>query len=250
MMTLSTSATPFAFTLPHTPVFPKRLNVTQPPLQNRHPCMCASPPSLPRRRLFHLALALAAISSPPAHASTVPAARTLLNGVLSGYGLPNVADATGTVPVVQQYGDAVVVRFFVPRSWVVRRAFDARTAQQGRASGLTAGDYRRGEGVALFVADRDADVATLVTPGDAVEGDADAVVIRDARMDDGARVLETTFETTTRSGYVVRRRAITRAIVAADGRVYALSGCAVAERWRTVKPLMQAAIDSFEVFRL
>lgn len=178
------------------------------------------------------------------------APRTVVNGVLSAYGLPTIREAVGYQTVVQQYGDSVVVTFQCPKSWVVRRALDGNAAQLGRASGLTAGDYRRSEGVALYVTDRQADVVELVTPGDAVRGDGEAMVVRDTYEDGDVRMIETKFESTTRSGYVIQRRALTCAVVAPDRRLYALSASCSDARWRKMQPVLHSIVDSFQVFRI
>lgn len=189
----------------------------------------------------------------------VPRARTVLNGVLSGYGLPNVGDAKGTTRVSEQYGDNIVVEFLVPASWLIVRAQDKRTPTSGRTSGLTAGDYRRAEGVAFYASSplngkkatwTPREVADLVTPGDAIVGKPIIDVISSEIQDDGSAILETSFESTTQSGYVVERRALTRSFTTKDGTLYALAGTCTAARWKKTRPNIFNALASFQVFRI
>lgn len=196
----------------------------------------------------------------------VPRPRTVLNGVLSGYGLPTVGDAKGTTRVSEQYGDNIVVEFLIPASWLIIRAQDKSTPTSGRTSGLTAGDYRRAEGVAFYASSSSSvssvdkgmkksswsprDVAELVTPGDAIVGKPIIDVISSETQEDGSTLLETSFESTTQSGYVVQRRAITRSFTTKDGTLYALSGTCTAARWKKARPNLLSALASFQVFRI
>jgi hypothetical protein len=90
--------------------------------------------------------------------------RQLVNGVLSAYGLPTMTDVVGLVPLLEQY-DKLVVSFDYPTDWLTQRnvlpatedAMDMKassaklsfgssvTPMEGRASGLTVGDYRKAE---------------------------------------------------------------------------------------------------------
>lgn len=216
-------------------------------------------PRLTRRSVGYL-LALASQATMPVeagHCVDVPRPRTVLNGVLSGYGLPTVGDAKGTTRVSEQYGDNIVVEFLIPASWLIIRAQDKRTPTSGRTSGLTAGDYRHAEGVA-FYASREGkksawspeEVAELVTPGDAIVGKPIIDVISSKTQEDGSTLLETKFESTTQSGYVVERRALTRSFTTKDGTLYALAGTCTAARWKKAQPNLLSALASFQVFRI
>lgn len=134
---------------------------------------------------------------------------------------------------------------------------------QGRASGLTAADYRRAEGVAFFVdrppgkpasvADVPTDwLAALVTPGDATGSLPEVRVTRDApsAADAAFRTFDTAFESTTVSGYTVERKARTRVTLLSDGRVYALAASCSAVRWKKIRDSLDVALDSFNVFLL
>jgi len=187
----------------------------------------------------------------------VPRPRTVLNGVLSGYGLPTVGDAKGITRVSEQYGDNIVVEFLIPASWLIVRAQDKRTVTSGRSSGLTAGDYRRAEGVAFYASiDKSKtswtprEVAELVTPGDAIVGKPIIDVISSKTQEDGSTLLETSFESTTQSGYVVQRRALTRSFTTKDGNLYALAGTCTSARWKKARPNLLNALASFQVFRI
>ena len=217
----------------------------------RQPTRCSA---VSRRAVVTRLLALCALPPMAVSAggvSDVPNARTVLNSVLSGYGLPQVRDISGFIYVREQFNDNVVVEFEVPSAWVVRRAMDRRTAQRGRVSGLTAGNYRTAEGVALYVTDDGrTELKDLVTPGDAIVGRPVVDVVSDVRAADGSRIIETKFESTTNSGYVVQRRAITRALNTIDGSTYALCATTTAARWKKMLPLFSRSLDSFQVFRV
>ncbi len=193
---------------------------------------------------------LPGVSAQAAGIGNTPNARTVLNGVLSAYGLPQFRDVAGFVVVREQYDDNIVVEFEVPAAWVVRRAADRRGAQRGRVSGLTAGDYRLAEGVALYVDEGQWELKELVTPGDAVVGRPVVDIVSVVSADDGSRIMQTKFESTTNSGYVVQRRAITRALRASDGATYALCATTSAARWKKMLPAFSHTLDSFQVYRI
>ncbi len=231
------------------------------------------------RRGYLKMLTLASLAAPllpvPSEAAP-PTTRTVVNGVLSAYGLPTLRDTPGFSPLVEQYGSGEVVEFLYPSAWVVARSVGRGTAaelnptvlskgqkgspQQGRSSGLTAGDYRRSEGLAFFVSiDKGArdvagwngmDIASLVTPGDATGQDPEVRITRDEVMPDGSRYIFTKYESTTASGYTVERKAITRAIVRSDGTLYALCGSCTANRWKKIKDSFDVALESFQVYKI
>lgn len=203
-----------------------------------------------------VALSVLLASSRDCNGASV-APRTILNGVLSGYGIPTLSDVGGYSSMLEQYGNTVV-QFIYPKAWVLARAEIGRSGQ-GR-TGLSVGDYRRAEGLALFsmyvgegVRAREVDgmdIARLVTPGDVTSMDPDVSVVRDVVRDDGYRVIDTVYESTTASGYTVERRGTTCAVVLSDGTLYALSGNCSSNRWKVARELFANCIDSFQVYRL
>jgi hypothetical protein len=163
-------------------------------------------------RLAVTAAAAAAVlpaTAKPASAFGVTS-RQLINGVLSGYGLPTLKDVEGLAPLLEQY-DRLVVELQHPSDWIIARnvlasSMDSDTIpestarlsfgasskpMEGRGSGLTVGDYRKAEGLAFFVSSdvpvgsKVVDLPTsaivnLVTPGDATSGVPECRVLKDS----------------------------------------------------------------------
>lgn len=235
-----------------------------------------------RAALQYMAAALSAgilLPSTPAHAGTNATGRTIVNGILSGYGLPTLRDVSGFTPILAQYG-ALVVRFQYPSAWVVSRnvapvadssgltqangrmsmgAADAPV--EGRSSGLTAGDYRKAEGLSFYVSRvpqgvkdvkdlSSSFIADLVTPGDATGSLPNAKVVADRVDEDGYRLIDTKYESITVSGYSVERRGRTRATVLSDGKLYALTAGCSDIRWKKVVDILDTSLGSFQVFRV
>lgn len=130
---------------------------------------------------------------------------------------------------------------------------------EGRASGLTVGDYRRAEGVSFFACDvkgkgvKDVEgqfIAELVTPGDARGTLPEVRVVKDSVDAEGYRVVDTRYESTTVSGYTVFRRGRTRATVLSDGKLYALTASCSENRWKKAGEMLGKSLDSFSVFRV
>lgn len=214
-----------------------------------------------------------------AEAATPPSKETIINSVLSAYGLPTIADKRGFTLLTQQYG-RLVVQFQYPSAWVVTRnvapssdpaelpiAGDAsnisfsKAPLEGRASGLTASDYRRAEGVAFFVTALPTSmgavsnvpirlITSLVTPGDATGVTSDVRVIEDSIDADGFRIIDTLYESTTISGYSIERKARTKATLLSDGKLYALNASCSAVRWKKMVENINACLNSFRVFIL
>lgn len=231
----------------------------------------SSPPTPVRaisRRACLLALALAPIA--PAIGAPAPPKETILNSVLSAYGLPTLSDKPGFSLLSHQYG-RLIVQFEYPTAWVVNRGPPSLTTPtEGRTSTLSAADYRRAEGLSFFAqpvtqkAVNDvpqSDIVRLVTPGDATTGDglvavsvtSDRMVKLEGEGDEsvqGFRVIETKYESTTASGYTVERKARTRCTVLKDGRLYALNGSGSANRWKKINADINTSLDSFRVFIL
>lgn len=252
------------------------------------PNVCKHFPSKSRRDCLRLIASVAGVSVFsvlgnffPVDSATagIPAAReTILNSVLGAYGLPTLKDVSGFTPLTLQYGK-LVVQFRYPSSWVVARnvapskdpsyapiynggmsgASDAPLL--GRTSGLTVGDYRRAEGVSFYVsplppsahsvAEVDpAFIADLVTPGDATGSIPEVSIVQDYVDSDGFRVIDTTYESTTFSGYTIQRKARTRATILTDGNLYALSAACSFIRWKKIAADLDATLQSFNVFIL
>lgn len=253
------------------------------PLAQPRTVACASRPtssSVPRRTLLRnlaglvLATAATAGTAEPASAQ-VATGRKIVNSILSGYGLPILKEQEGFTPLVQQYG-RLVVEFQFPSAWIVSRSVaptadasgliragasvgNAEAPLEGRASGLTAGDYRKAEGLSFFVSPARAKdiktverefIAELVTPGDATGVMPEVRVVNDFMDDEGYRIIETKYESTTVSGYTVERRGRTRATMLSDGKIYALTGSCSQNRWKKIGSSLLTALDSFHVFRL
>lgn len=230
-----------------------------------------SPPDPQRRKALKsaLALAMASLVGPSSSAAmsgdAPPAASSVANSVLSAYGLPQLKDAKGMSIINSQFG-RTAVEFQAPRSWVVQRnalpvpdegellgsvarvTFAGSTSEipEGRASPLTAGDYRRAEGVAFHVLSGFSEesvkdispitVANLVVPNDTTGKPEDAKLVRgsDKMLDEIRRSLDFKFETVTTSGYFVERH--TRVVFSVQGgKLFALAGTASAPRWKKLE---------------
>lgn len=255
-----------------------------PPAFTLPPCMNTSPSSPPQtsRRTFliHLAAltALPTLSHLPASAAPATG-RSIVNSVLSAYGLPTLRDVSGFTPLVEQY-DRLVVEFQYPSAWIVQRnvlpvSDDAGLTQangrmsmggmnapmEGRSSGLTVGDYRKAEGLSFYVDSAPKGVNTvervnvqfiadLVTPGDATGSAPNARVIEEWMDAEGYRWIETKYESITGSGYIVARKARAKATVLSDGKLYALTASCTENRWKKVAELLDTALHSFHVYKV
>lgn len=213
-----------------------------------------------------------------ANAATPAARETIINSVLGAYGLPTLKDTSGFTPLTQQYG-RLVVQFLYPSAWVIQRnvaptsdpsripvsnngaSGASDSPLEGRASGLTVGDYRRAEGVSFYVSKIPTAVqsieqvnvnfiAQLVTPGDATEQSPDVKVIRDVLDHDGFRIVDTLYQSTTFSGYTVERKSRTRATILSDSKLYALNATCSSIRWKKVVKDFDSTLQSFSVFLL
>lgn len=212
----------------------------------------------------------------PTHAAP---SRSVLNSVLSAYGLPVLPDVSGFSPLLEQY-DTLLVEFQYPTAWIIQRnllpvtdSFGLQQAggssfrgpvnapMEGRASGLTVGDYRKAEGLSFYVQPLPQGITTvtgvdasfiadLVTPGDATGSTPNARVVKDWVDDEGYRWVETKYESVTVSGYTVGRKARTRATALKDGKLYALTGSCTDIRWKKVGSVLDTSLNSFHVYRL
>lgn len=260
-----------------------------------------SPPPSPapptRREVLSLLSALTVVAAgvvgtpPPAAAGDALSGRTVVNAALSAYGLPqfpDVGNATLT-PCLVQYGKTVVT-FAYPPAWIVQRntipeqldnkdaipgsaattrgADEEKDVPYGRVSPLTAGDYRRAEGVSIYAAKglagrvegggtgvasvRPRDVAALVIPGEVAQGrSADYKVAKDVMGESAGqpwRELIFRYETVTASGFGVERRLGVRVVVGGNGVLYALACGGSDARWR--KELGGVAARILETFHV
>lgn len=263
-----------AYIIPHCTPFHRT------PSTSTHTSPSPAPPTTCSRRTILKALSLVALttfpSPPPARAVS---SRSVINSILSAYGLPTIRDISGYSPLLEQYA-TLVVQFQYPSAWIINRTLapvadrdGLRQANglmsrgtpnvplEGRTSGLTVGDYRRAEGLSFFVCDAPSSakhihqvpaafIARLVTPGDARGLTPDVTVLRTSVDDDGYRILDTRYESITASGYSVGRRARVRATVLRDGKLYALAGTCSEIRWKKMIQTIDTSLDSFRVFRL
>mmetsp|Transcript_38194 Transcript_38194/g.93671 ORF Transcript_38194/g.93671 Transcript_38194/m.93671 type:complete len:266 (+) Transcript_38194:98-895(+) len=217
----------------------------------------------------------------PALALDSPTTNSVVNSMLGAYGLPNVKDAAGFTLITAQYG-ATAVEFLAPSAWIVQRnalplSYDDANVQasaarlvragvggtteipEGPASPLTAGDYRRAEGVSFHVLSgfegksvKDINpltVSSLVVPNKTTGSAADAKVVKgsDVFLEDGfKRVIDFKFETLTTSGYYVDRRC-RAAFTVQKGKLYALSGTSSVARWKKLEPTWDTVLASFHV---
>lgn len=243
--------------------------------------------SVSRRVLLKIAVAACTAATVPfkpgqAEAGTSVSGRQLVNGVLSGYGFPVLKDVDGFTPLLEQFSN-LVIEFQYPSDWIVARnvlpaqedsaviaastaklSFGSSTSpMEGRSSGLTAGDYRKAEGVAFFVsgdlpkgtktvADLPPSfILDLITPGDATGSASQYTLTKESvSPQTGYRTMYSKYESTTVSGYTVERRSIATAIVLGDGKLYVLSGTCSANRYKTIGDKLEKSVGSFHVYRL
>jgi len=192
------------------------------------------------------------------------AQRTIVNGVLSAYGLPQLPDISGFSPMLAQF-DSVVVEFTYPSSWVPSNAGSksaAARSAEGRASPLSVADYRRAEGAAVYLGPSSAEwqsvrdvrpeeVARLVLPGDATRSDPEFSLVRRRSLENDAAydLFEFEHDTITVSGYNVERRSLVSATVI-RGQLLALAASCSAARYKAVSKDLKKVIDSFRAVRL
>ena len=236
-------------------------------------------------------VSLAASAAPPAPAAPdLSGSARLLNGVLSGYGLPTVA-----ISGQQQYQSPDLdYAFSYPNGWVMRR--------NSQRPGVVASDFQTADKVVVeVVSDRDADLRLFLDarrdakPNNAVNGadgadgangadafglgggDDDAAVVAtavaacvapgdstgDSRLelpsakrvrrwrdaDSGLSMLAFPSETTTRSGYQVKRKTV--AGFARDerrGRLYVVCASSRSELWSEEKErTLMRIVQSFRL---
>ena len=159
--------------------------------------------------------------------------KSLVNGVLSAYGLPQFADTKGFTPFLQQFKETIV-EFSYPSSWVVNnKAKFAESGLRNGQTGITCSDYRTAEGVTLFKRPLDGAteivqvdpkvVADLVVEGGQTSGSGASgfkVVSQRKLKEEGYMELVFSWESVTASGYEVEREA-TAAATVRRGTLYA-----------------------------
>lgn len=240
---------------------------------------CTAPTRRQALNLFALSLATTLLPS----AAPAASGRQVVNGVLSAYGLPQLKDVEGFTPLLEQYA-RLVIEFQYPSAWIVARnviaSSDRNSADiaqstgglsfgtssepmSGRTASLTAGDYRKAEGVSFFTSDGlpegVADVKDLpakfimdlVTPGDAAGSSPEYKILKDVLVPEtGYRMIQVKFESTTVSGYTVERRMVASAAVLNDRKLYALAGSCSENRVKKIFDKLLASVGTFRAYRL
>ncbi|KAJ1476928.1 hypothetical protein T484DRAFT_3058615 [Baffinella frigidus] len=160
--------------------------------------------------------------------------KSLVNGVLSAYGLPQFADSKGFTPFLQQFKETIV-EFSYPSSWVVNnKAKFADSGLKDGPTGITCSDYRTAEGVTLFklalkgdvksIKDVDPKVVADLVVGGGVQSGSGALGFKvKAQRDlpeEGYKELTFAWDSVTVSGYEVERVATCAATVK-KGTLYA-----------------------------
>mmetsp|Transcript_12447 Transcript_12447/g.22485 ORF Transcript_12447/g.22485 Transcript_12447/m.22485 type:complete len:282 (+) Transcript_12447:1160-2005(+) len=192
--------------------------------------------------------------------------RSIVNGVLSGYGLPQLPDVAGFSPLLYQFGD-IVVQFDYPSSWIVSTVGESSasvniSSRMKAVAPLSVSDYRRAENATLYVSGQNMDwisiesinpseIAGLILPGDATRSDAEFKLVRSKPLtDDNAYWLyEFLFTTITNSGYAVERKNLT-AVTLIRNRLVALSASCSAPRWKATASNLQTCVSTFRAVHL
>lgn len=177
-------------------------------------------------------------------------ATTIVNSILSGYGLPTLKPSQG-FKAYDEFEDDYVFEY--PRSWVARR--------NSLREGVYIADFQTADKVAVEVLDPPADgdiraaavTAAVVPPGrqeDATLSLPAQRLIRSAPATvDGQEYLYLQFpsETTTRSGYNIKRKNFVVAGVKKD-RLYVLSASARSDQYNDQKrEMLERIVQSFRL---
>jgi len=223
-----------------------------------HQPSATSPTPVSRRAaLLSLALLLPALHGAALANAAPVSGRSVVNGVLSAYGLPNMPDTKGFTPVLEQFGN-LVVRFSHPSSWITVKAkmSEGGSISRGRRPLINVGDFRKAEGATLFVADFPGAltaqaVAQIVVPGDSTGSDPEFTVISWVPMPGGFGInqLECKYTTTTTSGYQIERRMLACATVV-DKQMVAIAVSASSARWKEMRVPFLTLCESFQVYRV
>lgn len=186
---------------------------------------------------------------------------TIVNSVLSGYGLPNELSKTSEEFDAFDNLDEDYV-FLYPKGWVLK--------PNGQRPGVTAGNFRTADRITVDVfpakdtlpswpSKVDADELAqavgiaIVAPDFATKGDSRQFAPTKYRVEeevkgDGRTYYNITFTSTTitRSGYDVKKGNLASAVVAGD-YVYALNASSRSDLFGKMEPVLAAARASFSL---
>lgn len=191
---------------------------------------------------------------------------TVVNSVLSAYGLPNVPEEAGfsklvevvKLPGVQQEGAKAIVSFQYPKGWVESR----------RDGQLGASNYQQGDRCLVTVAPLPAQYSTLsvgelpikfvtdkIIPGDINSSESVFKVVFDSSKEpadmipkswQGYRRLTVKFNTVTPSGYDVEQYLLASMAVVRGHLVCLQASCQLPRKKKMV-PALQTIVDTFRV---
>eukprot|EP00188_Purpureofilum_apyrenoidigerum_P005976 Plantae.Rhodophyta-Purpureofilum_apyrenoidigerum.ctg8480.p1 GENE.Plantae.Rhodophyta-Purpureofilum_apyrenoidigerum.ctg8480~~Plantae.Rhodophyta-Purpureofilum_apyrenoidigerum.ctg8480.p1 ORF type:complete len:257 (-),score=48.61 Plantae.Rhodophyta-Purpureofilum_apyrenoidigerum.ctg8480:126-896(-) len=212
------------------------------------------------RRVFlsSVAAGLLTAAATPVAADPV-SGRSVVNGVLSAYGLPQIPDKSGFTPVLEQYGKDKIVEFIYPSSWLVvkeQAGIDRPRLDLDRIfPTITIGDYRKAEGLAFYSTPANGK-GTFDIPMDKLAKIAiqlpnpDYKVMKDTKIDkNGYRLTTFNFETNTTSGFNAERRSIAVSTVL-DDTLFVLSSTCNVLRYKKIEPMVMASIENFKVTKV
>mmetsp|Transcript_41675 Transcript_41675/g.83529 ORF Transcript_41675/g.83529 Transcript_41675/m.83529 type:complete len:287 (+) Transcript_41675:1-861(+) len=255
-----------------------RVALKQAPQQRRtQPILCQDGDRLARRDLLESlgtvtssSLLLSVIGQSPSPAAADVqlqygsgsfSGTSVVNGVLSAYGLPQLPNSKGFTPFLQQFKDTVV-EFKYPSNWVVNnKAKFAESGLKNGPTGITVSDYRTAEGLTLFTLAVDAQsidqvktttVADLVVDGGSSQGSSalEYKLVKEAKLpEEGYKSYTFSWESVTVSGYEVERYGVASATVR-KGVLYVLFGVVAKPRAKAMGPSLKEVGESFRVFTI
>mmetsp|Transcript_25543 Transcript_25543/g.32953 ORF Transcript_25543/g.32953 Transcript_25543/m.32953 type:complete len:289 (-) Transcript_25543:186-1052(-) len=218
-------------------------------------------PFILTRRKFGISVfsscVLANCFTAPAEASDTA---TIVNAVLSGYGLPNIPEEPGFTKLVQEVqlpngrGKAIV-SFQYPKGWVESRA----------ATRLGASNYQQGDRCLLTVValpDQYTNstvfeipsslITDKIVPGDINSKDSVFSIIDDVPMsgtkkDSAYRLLVLKFSTVTASGYDIQQYLLASATVIENNLLCFQASCQTPRKKKMAESL-QKTVESFKAF--
>mmetsp|Transcript_9983 Transcript_9983/g.30485 ORF Transcript_9983/g.30485 Transcript_9983/m.30485 type:complete len:259 (+) Transcript_9983:168-944(+) len=185
--------------------------------------------------------------------------RSVVNGVLSAYGLPQIPDKSGFTPILEQYGRDKIVEFIYPSSWLVvkeQAGIDRPRLDLDRViPTITVGDYRKAEGLAFYSTPANGKRTFDISPDRLAKvaiqlPNADYKVVKDSKTEkNGYRLTTFNFETNTTSGFNAERKAVAVSTVM-DDTLFVLSSTCNAIRYKKIEPLITTAIENFKVTKV
>ncbi|KAJ8908984.1 hypothetical protein NDN08_005684 [Rhodosorus marinus] len=185
--------------------------------------------------------------------------RSVVNGVLSAYGLPQIPDKGGFTPILEEYGSDKIVEFLYPSAWLVTKeqsGIDRPRLNLDRVvPTINIGDYRKAESLAFYstpASGKD----TFDVPVDKLAKIAIQLPNPDYRMlkdkkiaTNGYRLTSFKFDTYTTSGYMGERRALVASTVI-DDTVFLLGGVCSELRYKKIEELLLTAMENFKVTKV